>query len=218
MKYIKKCNEPAALIHFKNLATLSWTPSFTNLDRPTKDTLREALLTEQGFLCCYCEAEVEDDNSHIEHFIPQSRGTVDSLDYGNLLLSCLKNTSRGAPRHCGKRKDHDPGCAYHPNLLLNPTDPGCEQFFGYKGDGRIFPENTLNAPQRKKAEYTIKALGLDIKKLRRERRTTINAILDQAQGLSRRRQKRLIKKLLREPRQPEHRRYPPHFTTIRYLF
>ena len=217
MKYIDKHDEPEALIHFKNRQTANWKPSFDNLDRPIKDKIREALLNEQGFLCCYCEGKVNADNSHIEHFVPQSRG-IDPLNYGNLLISCQKNTTGVQPRHCGKRKDNDRGCDYHPDLLISPTDPACEDFFGYKGDGRIFPVNTLNELNQKKADYTINTLGLNIKKLIRERLTAINTILDEINGLDPSRRDKIIQRLLSEARGQEDRGFHPYFTTIRYVF
>lgn len=215
MKHIEKRKEPAELIEFKARENKDWKPSFDKLDRLTKQNLKKALLTEQSFLCCYCEARVNADNSHIEHFVPQSHDRSKSLNYNNLMVSCQKEASRGDPRHCGKRKDHDPGCNYDCDLLINPTDPTCEKFFGYHGNGHIFPMDTLSKADQRKAHYTINALGLDIPKVTRNRRAAIETILEQMEKLNRSQRNELVQKLLQKPKDE---RCLPYFTTIRCLF
>lgn len=35
--------------------------------------LKEELLKEQGYLCCYCMARIQPETSHIEHFWPKEK-------------------------------------------------------------------------------------------------------------------------------------------------
>lgn len=92
-----------------------------------------ALMAEQGYICCYCERRLTNDDSHIEHFRPQSDPTVDPLDFGNLLCSCQNQLKKGEPRHCGNLK----GEWFDRDLLVSPLIPGCEDRFAFTGDGEI---------------------------------------------------------------------------------
>lgn len=104
MKHIMKQPEPELFTDWKNLAGEDWQPSYQLLSGDVKQAVKVALMLEQGFLCCYCERRLTDDDSHIEHFQPQSNPLVDPLDYENMLCSCQNQLERGEPRHCGIRK------------------------------------------------------------------------------------------------------------------
>ncbi len=94
MKHIRKGEEPRELAEFKACANNDWQPSFHNLDKETKKAIKSALIAEQGYICCYCEREISDKDSHIEHFKPRSRYSDEALAYNNLLCSCQRNLNK----------------------------------------------------------------------------------------------------------------------------
>ncbi len=137
---------------------------------PKKD-VKNSLLKEQGYICCYCERRLTEDDSHIEHFKPQSNPSVDGLDYTNMLCSCQDKLKPGEPRHCGILK----GNWFDNNLLISPLDNGCEGRFIYTGDGEIKPATESDVPATK----TIEKLGLNIPKLNDMRKNAIKPFLDE---------------------------------------
>lgn len=106
MKHIVKGEEPQDLKDWKSSANENWQPTWDGLPGPVKRNLHSALMTEQGFICCYCGKRVSDADSHIEHFKPQVPFEADALVYANLLCSCQRQTERREPLHCGKLKDN----------------------------------------------------------------------------------------------------------------
>ena len=108
MIYIQKDKEPDEIV--------SWKKKFKNKNKrkpcyedikskPEKQQLKEALLHEQKYLCCYCCNRISDDSSHIEHFVPQSKDSGLSLEYSNLHASC--QGENGDMKHCGHAKGND---------------------------------------------------------------------------------------------------------------
>lgn len=99
MKYIKKGDSPAKFeqwkIDFKDRTGRE--PVYLDLKGSIKRDLKETLLKEQGYICCYCMCRIAAYDSHIEHFIARSEAkdrpysvvVQDAeLGYENLLLSC----------------------------------------------------------------------------------------------------------------------------------
>ena len=170
MKHIIKQKEPRKFSEWKALANDNWQPAYNDLSGETKAAVKESLMKEQGYICCYCERRLSDEDSHIEHFIPQSSPKADPLDYSNMLCSCQNKIKKGEPRHCGNLK----GNWFDENLLVSPLDPGCEQNFVYTGDGGIHPNSCTNIA----AKETINHLGLNIPKLRSLRAKIIEPFLD----------------------------------------
>jgi uncharacterized protein (TIGR02646 family) len=170
MKHIIKQDEPQKFIDWKALANDDWQPSYDNLSGPPKQAIKTSLMQEQGYLCCYCERRLTDDDSHIEHFRPQTMHGVDPLDFGNMLCSCQKILEKGEPRHCGNHK----GDWFDAILTVSPLDPACEGRFHFTGQGRIFPAN----PGDLSAATTITKLALDHPKLDDMRSKAIEPFLD----------------------------------------
>jgi uncharacterized protein (TIGR02646 family) len=204
MKYIVKGPESQAFADWKALANDNWHPTYDNLDRDTKKAVKDALMAEQGYLCCYCECRLTSDDSHIEHFRPQSDESVDPLDFSNILCSCQSNVCQGKPLHCGHLK----GDWFDDELLVSPLDPSCESRFSFRYDGRI--KSTKNDVA---AEETIKKLGLDVGKLVESRAKAIEPFLEPT--LTRDDLKRLVSGYLQKNNQGA---YGAFWTTIRYLF
>ncbi|MEA1966922.1 MAG: retron system putative HNH endonuclease [Thermodesulfobacteriota bacterium] len=170
MKYIQKGIEPQELTDWKSLANDDWQPDYDSMGGQLKNAVKESLMQEQGYLCCYCERRLILHDSHIEHFNPQSNNEIDPLDYSNMLCSCQNRLKKGEPRHCGNLKDK----WFDYELLVSPFDQECENRFSFKADGKIkSADKNDNA-----ANITIKEIGLDIPKLNDLRRKTIEPFID----------------------------------------
>lgn len=170
MKHIQKAAGPVEFSDWKALANDDWQPTYGNLSGVAKKAVKRALMEEQGYLCCYCERRIDDGDSHIEHFRPQSLPDVDALDFSNLLCSCQKHLEKGVPLHCGNLK----GDWFDPSLLVSPLEPGCEGRFAFDGLGSIIPKHQTDVGVRE----TIKRLGLDIPKLRDMRAKALEPFID----------------------------------------
>jgi uncharacterized protein (TIGR02646 family) len=172
VKYIKKSEEPESFTVWKNLANEDWQPSWENFSKPQKTYVRDSLLQEQGFICCYCGRRINTDDSHLEHLKPRTTYPQSALEYTNILASCQKDTVRKEPLHCGKIKDK----WYDDNLMISPLDVNCAEFFRYTDDGQILATN--NSEKQLAAETTIDKLALNIDKLKNLRAKSIEPILE----------------------------------------
>jgi len=170
MKHIVKQKEPVNFTKWKDLANDDWQPTFALLSDPEKKIVHTALMQEQGYLCCYCERRLQQNDSHIEHFRPQNNSDVDPLDFDNMLCSCQRQLDKGESRHCGNLK----GSWFEPSLLVSPFDPNCESKFIYTADGEISPTD----PKDEAVNQTINKLGLDIPKLNALRKHAIEPFLE----------------------------------------
>lgn len=170
MKHIVKQEEPQAFWDWKAMADDNWQPTYNDLSGTIKQSVKQALMAEQSYLCCYCERRLSDDDSHIEHFRPQNDPQVDPLDYANLLCSCQNRIEKGDPRHCGNLKNG----WFDEQLLISPLNADCAERFAYTGDGKIRPAN----PADNSARVTIERLGLGIQKVNALREKAIEPFLD----------------------------------------
>jgi len=205
MKYIEKGSEPPELTEWKAKANEDWQPTYADLSGKTKKAIKRALIREQGAICCYCERQVVDADSHIEHLRPQSDPTTDPLEFCNMLCSCQSRLRKGEPRHCGNLK----GDWFHETLLVSPLDPSCEGRFVYTADGAIYPR----VARDRGAAETIKRLGLSIERLNGMRKGVIEPFLEP--DLSAEEITRFVAGYL-EP--AEDGTLAPFPTTIRHLF
>lgn len=169
MKYIQKQAEPLILTELKQKSNPDWQPSYADLRKDERNIIKQALMVEQGYICCYCEQRVTVENSHIEHFRPQRDRTVDALDFSNMLCSCQNQLKKGEPRHCGNLKEH----WFDEDKIISPLDPHCETRFKFTADGYIEPRQT----EDKATQTTIDKLGLDLPKLRDLRKKAIEPFL-----------------------------------------
>lgn len=204
MKYIVKQSEPAGFTAWKIQKNANWQPEYSNMPTDIKQQLKNALLDEQGWICCYCEQEITPDDSHIEHFRPQSDPNCNPLDYSNLLGSCQKQRRKGEPLHCGNLKAD----WFDRNLLVSPLDPSCESRFVFLFNGEIQAKDINDQA----AEETIQRLGLNIPKLIEKRKKVIEVFLDELLNdieVANLVSKHLVKK---------DKKYSPFWSTIHYLF
>ena len=123
-----------------------------SLFNPEKGSVHISLLSEQGYICCYCCRSVEQSNSHIEHLAPHSKTDSElSVDYTNMLGFCGRYPNW--PEYCGNKKQ---------NLAIgvSPLQANCEEFFNYSSTGEILPTEN-NLAHQKDVQTTIEVLGLN---------------------------------------------------------
>ena len=171
MKCVKKQLEPTTFIEWKAQENEEWQPSYATLQNPEKRSLHEALLTEQGHVCCYCGRAISLASSHIEHFQPQELREDLALEYENLHTSCIREVAPGAPLHCG----HAKGSELTENLIISPMDADCEGRFLYSSqDGAIYPTDKEDVS----ATYMIRLLKLDVSFLQVRRAEALKNVFD----------------------------------------
>ena len=129
MKAITKGPEPVSLTAHRQ------TPHCDYDNYAAKNELRNALVTEQRGLCCYCMGRIrpEQASMKIEHWRSQARYSGEQLSYRNLLAACLGGHGRPAHlQHCDTRKGEG-------DLEWNPADPAhhIETRIRYEPDGSI---------------------------------------------------------------------------------
>ena len=130
MKLIAKdVNEPSVFIQWRKEG--GWNASDPKNNPKAfklKQEIKVLLLKEQGFICCYCEERITEDNmsSHIEHLLPKGNPSFAHLtsSYSNLLCSCNSESS------CGKTKKNS-------TIKITPLIQNCENFFTYSYNGEI---------------------------------------------------------------------------------
>lgn len=155
MKYIQKGKEPQKFSDWKatqNSLGVNYA-AYKYFLNPEKAAVHISLLSEQGYICCYCCKKVDQSNSHIEHLDPQSKTDAElSVEYTNMLASCGRDTNKPEycwPEYCGNKKGDLA-------IGVSPLQANCEEFFNYSSIGEILP--TAN---NKDAQRTIKVLGLN---------------------------------------------------------
>ncbi|MBA3922889.1 MAG: TIGR02646 family protein, partial [Nostocaceae cyanobacterium] len=102
-----------------------------------KDELRASLLTEQGYICCYCMQRISADRMKIEHWRSQDEYPQFQLDYNNLLGAC--QGGQGSPshlQHCDTKKGNT-------EITINPLNNhrNCEDLIKYLATGKIYSDD-----------------------------------------------------------------------------
>ena len=161
---------------------------YADLDRlPEYDALKDTLMREQYYLCCYCCNQVDQNSAHIEHFITQSnkaKGADIQLDYHNLLASCngyFQGFSTVGRESCGHWKDDyaNKNRLYSLEEIISPLDSECEQAFMFLPNGEMHPLPDNNV----RANNTIAKIGLNTYALSKAREAAINVAYEEV-GLS----------------------------------
>jgi len=180
MKRIRKGPEPESLVRWKAARGDNPGPSYERLRNPVKGLLHSALLREQGYLCCYCDCRITENNHHIEHLLPKAHFPDLEVEYSNLMASCQGGIEDAPPRqiHCGHKK----GEWFDEELMVSPLSPACESYFRYTSLGEMLPSN--DESKRAAAGATIEHLGLDIEKLTAARKRALAPVLEVLDGLT----------------------------------
>jgi uncharacterized protein (TIGR02646 family) len=207
MKHIIKEEEPTSFIEWKNQANDDWTPVYNNLQGIERQELINSIISEQGFICCYCENEIKPNDCHVEHFKPQSIYPKHQLDYKNLLCSCQQKLGKKDPRHCGNSKED----WFDENNLISPLISDCESRFKYTFDGYILPSIEDDVA----AKITIEKLNLGIDKLNASRNKAIEPFIDD--GLSEEDRNIFVTAYLVD-KSANNGRFNMFYTTIKSLF
>jgi uncharacterized protein (TIGR02646 family) len=172
MRCIVKGIAPASYDAWKAQANKDWTPSYDTLPNPQKRDLHEALLAEQGHVCCYCGRRINVMDSHIEHFRPREHYPELELEFSNLHASCLRATTVRQSLHCG----HAKGSAFDEALHISPLSEDCEDRFTYTLDGSTITADSRDAA----APYMIDLLRLNVPFLRTRRAEALIGAFDNA--------------------------------------
>ncbi|QCI28548.1 retron system putative HNH endonuclease [Caminibacter pacificus] len=137
-----------------------------------KSQLREYIISEQKFLCAYCERKLENlTNLSIDHFKKRNLFPDLTLDYNNLFVSCDSAT------HCERHKDSFSINKEEFKYLIHPVFNNPEYFFEYDLTGHILPKDDLSEFNKKKADFTIKAFNLNDKSLIEDRKKLIEGLI-----------------------------------------
>jgi uncharacterized protein (TIGR02646 family) len=167
MKRICKKAEPDEFVVWKESFS-EVVPGWDDFDgKPIKQAVKQSLLLEQGYICCFCENEVSTDKGHIAHLNDRRNHSDEALHYGNMLYSCPEN-SRTIPQTCGQRQGSN-------RLPISPLDNDCEERFTYIANGKIFPKNEGDTD----ADRTITILNLNAKHLVASRAAVIREIIEE---------------------------------------
>lgn len=131
-----------------------------------KQSILNALLDEQYWLCCYSEirSDEHDWGYHIEHVENKSQNPAKTFDYFNLLASAIssddlreiKDVFGGHAK--GKKGIPNP---VDMNKFISPLQSDCQKFFVYLSDGQVTPNPNLTVDEQEKAQYTIDILNLN---------------------------------------------------------
>ena len=135
---------------------------------PDKGALRDALVSEQRGLCCYCMARIRRGEARVEHWRCQSRYPREQLNYQKLLAACSGGEDRARRfQHCDTYKgDRD--------LRWNPADPthSIEARIRYEADGAIRSNDAgFDAELRQ-------VLNLNLPMLKNSRQGVLNEVLE----------------------------------------
>jgi uncharacterized protein (TIGR02646 family) len=166
MRTIKKGREPKSWTEHRNTPGTAYDGRFGAApSREARMDLRQALVSEQGFLCCYCMSRIEpDERMKVEHWVPQSGDRDCDLDYRNLLGACRGGEGE-VPwlQHCDTAKGNQ-------RLSFHPARDDVSRLFTYRADGAIVATDP-------KAEDDLHILRLnDIETLKRNRRAAMFAV------------------------------------------
>jgi uncharacterized protein (TIGR02646 family) len=131
-----------------------------------KPQVIKALLAEQYRLCCYSELRADEEGLgyHIEHVQPKRRNPARTFDYQNLAASAL-DSSDDLQDFQAQRYEVFGGHAkrdkFDPARFISCHQPNCGCYFAYLSDGRVVPQQGLNALEQDQAQYTIDTLNLN---------------------------------------------------------
>lgn len=168
MQYIEKGPEPLSLKKYKETPGVC----FVDLKKEVKLEVKESLLREQGYICCYCGKRIElDESTIVEHLLCREQYPDRDLEYGNLLASC----DGGQGERCGQREQQRKKIPIHcdqkkgnASIEISPLCPNCEDRFMYDEEGSIYGGSNT-------AQQVIDKLGLNCATVKNFRKHAIKA-------------------------------------------
>lgn len=182
MQHIAKTTQPKALIDF--IAGQFIDGEYVNcnyscLDTVTKRELKQILLEEQGYICCYTGHQIDFDGSHIEHVRPQSQcSDLETLDYTNMIAAYPHS-----PRGYLKESDCEYGAQARKDRAVHvtPLQANCTARFRFLPSGDVVPFDVDD----EEAKDTIQVLVLSHSRLQELRKAVIDeAIFQRVEDLT----------------------------------
>ena len=168
MKFIKKTSAPQEYVDYCN----TYKGIFLTLRGIPKRELKKKLIEDQGYICCYCGAEISnDENTKIEHVKCQKRYAHLALNYTNMLASC---DGGDKDREKKVRPKHNPHCDAkkgNNDIPISPLDEDVENLFTYYEDGSIKSGD-------ERGKELIRILGLDAPFLVTQRKNALKSYKD----------------------------------------
>jgi uncharacterized protein (TIGR02646 family) len=158
-----KKNEPRSLKQLRKKGG-----KYTDLRGETKEAVRNALLDEQGHLCCYCLRRIN--KLEIEHIQSQKNYPEKDLEYTNLIASCVRDASQDKILHCNAAKGST-------EIVLNPTDENLMKSTYFTADGYVHTKQT-----ELQQELDI-VLNLNNYRLTQERKNLYQLVFDEIHRL-----------------------------------
>jgi uncharacterized protein (TIGR02646 family) len=173
MKRIVKSNSPVELAKWfaaqptTDIGKLNC--RYSNLPSDIRSIVKQRLLQDQGYICCYTGIRVNDARSHIEHLKPQSRyfDRHEDIDYDNLVAAYP-----GADATQCAYGAHPKADWYDETHFVSPLSPQCEAAFRFNLKGEIQAE-----PANIAAKTTIEWLKLEDAALTEMRQQAIQTLL-----------------------------------------
>lgn len=182
MKRIIKGDEPASFIQFKQKNEKAGIKvRYDNgLGKDERGPIKNALLTEQGYICAYTLKRISLETCHIEHLKPEQlcrdhmeKGieAVSDLDYNNMVACFPKNGQKGISKekYFGAIKKDDSWANDGKDYVL-PLQANCESHFQYSKSGEV--QGVTD-----KGKTTVTLLALDHNILVDERKKAIESFI-----------------------------------------
>lgn len=135
-----------------------------------KDTLRQALVTEQRGLCCYCMGPIRAarDEMKIEHWRCQAYYRSEQLNYRNLLGACPGGEGQpGNMQHCDTRKGDKA-------LKWNPANP----LHQIESRVRYEPDGSIRGNEAEFDDQLNDVLNLNLPILKARRKSVLDGVLE----------------------------------------
>jgi len=173
--------------NWKNLSGKEKYEFWGKLSGKIKKDVRDSLVQEQGFICCYCQQKIDlNENTIIEHFIARDTQPEKMFDYNNILACCdggdkerttekkqgIKKTQR-TPLYCDREKSND-------SISISPLDENCESHFSYEFNADSLFVSIIGISTE--GQDTIQKLNLDVDILKSERGKAVAGILFDENG------------------------------------
>ena len=163
MRHIIKTSPPKEFLEYLKTPGVS----FDGLSGEPKKALRQRLLEDQGYICCYCGRRINNDkNTRIEHIKSQKNYSELALDFNNMLASCDGGEEDREGRVEPKHKPHCDSKKENEDIPITPLDAEIESVLSFFEDGTVKGKGEIG-------KELVRVLGLDDKFLNTERRNAI---------------------------------------------
>ena len=182
MRWIQKLPEPHALTQWRARSSgdINFGYDLLRSSQAVVQTVTDALLQEQGWLCAYTGIRIKTDTCHIEHLKAQMHcSPAETVAYSNMVACHPSPNSAHKTPYGAEQKDAWP----HPSeqhLFVSPLDQTCEERFTFNLRGEIHEQ----AENDQAAKTTIKKIGLAHRELVAFRKAAIQGTLGKRNNLS----------------------------------